>query len=340
MLIIVFLAGFLIIEAYFRLLNPQNTEESVFNEWYAWEHIPGYKGTFKSLYPGEFNTAIRINSRGLRDHEYNYWRNSKRRVVVLGDSYANGHGVELEETFSKVLEDMIGKDNIEIINAGHKGYGPQEEIMYYRHEISNYQPDIVLMAIFMGNDIHDVTLLNISDGKLVENGPLPKPGLQMRLRRWMARKSHTYVFVLETFIKNDALRDLLIRWGFFMPRWSPYFTKDPGAYQEDLDETIRLIRAFNQELEQDNTKLMILLIPTVEQAYEAKQEMFEMTEGFDINLGNEEMMRFCEEEGLECLDLLSYFHESEQELYYEHDRHFTALAHDLTARLLYQELLS
>ena len=54
----------------------------------------------------EFKTRIEVNSAGLRDDE-----NSLRapEIIVLGDSYAMGHGVNQMEAFPALLETLLNK---------------------------------------------------------------------------------------------------------------------------------------------------------------------------------------------------------------------------------------
>ena len=53
----------------------------------------------------EFDTTIRGNSAGLRDDEASL---TSPDVIVLGDSYAMGWGVEQEEAFPQALEKKTG----------------------------------------------------------------------------------------------------------------------------------------------------------------------------------------------------------------------------------------
>lgn len=53
-------------------------------------------------------THVRINSRGFRDYEYTIEKpQNTYRIIVLGDSFTFGLGVELNETYPKLLEESI-----------------------------------------------------------------------------------------------------------------------------------------------------------------------------------------------------------------------------------------
>ena len=44
---------------------------------------------------------------------------------------------------------------IETINFGVTEYGTTQELLTLQHEVWNYDPDIILLAFFSGNDVAD-----------------------------------------------------------------------------------------------------------------------------------------------------------------------------------------
>jgi hypothetical protein len=84
---------------------------------------------FYTLRPGtfrfrnrEFDNEFRVNHLGVRDDEESL---RKPAVVVLGDSYAMGWGVDQDKTFAK----MIGRDTgLRSLNAGVASYGTVREM--------------------------------------------------------------------------------------------------------------------------------------------------------------------------------------------------------------------
>lgn len=75
----------------------------------------------------EYSIKYKINGFGFRDNEFEVNKStSVFRIVVVGDSFVEGYGVELEDTFIKVLEKKlnISKKRYEVINAGVASYSP------------------------------------------------------------------------------------------------------------------------------------------------------------------------------------------------------------------------
>jgi hypothetical protein len=86
------------------------------------------KELFYVLRPGEcrfrnleFDTTLRINSGGFRDAEAAL---KSPDVVVLGDSFAMGWGVDASETFSSLLGQRTG---LKVLNTGVSSYGTVRE---------------------------------------------------------------------------------------------------------------------------------------------------------------------------------------------------------------------
>jgi len=121
-------------------------------------YIPNSRG----WYTEEGRAYIQINSAGLRDREHSLEKAPNTiRVAVLGDSYSAAHEVPMENTFWSVVERDLNRHfarnvkKIEVINFGIFGHGPAQEYLTLHHKVWDYSPDIVLLAMFTGNDISD-----------------------------------------------------------------------------------------------------------------------------------------------------------------------------------------
>ncbi len=85
-------------------------------------------GLFYTLRPGEcrfrgreFDTRVAVNSLGVRDDESSL---QAPEVVVTGDSFAMGWGVQQDESFSALLERALGRT---VLNVGIPSYGTVRE---------------------------------------------------------------------------------------------------------------------------------------------------------------------------------------------------------------------
>lgn len=126
------------------------------NERYGWQNIAGARG-WESCY-GECEVYVEINDQGLRDYDYPYARPAGvTRVLFLGDSMTAGMQVPLEDTFVKRLEQGLtaGGGSWEVINAAVNAFGTDNELIFFREEASKYEPDVVVLSMYLANDIYN-----------------------------------------------------------------------------------------------------------------------------------------------------------------------------------------
>jgi hypothetical protein len=118
----------------------------------GWRKIPNFHGTHVQ---DEYTIIERFNSKGLRGPEYSYKKpDGEFRILILGDSFAEGYTVEFEELCSELLKKKLNTEldkRIEVINAGTGGYGTDQELLFFRTEGVKYEPDLVIV-LYCEND--------------------------------------------------------------------------------------------------------------------------------------------------------------------------------------------
>lgn len=103
------------------------------------------------------------NDRGFRDRDYVVPRpNNSFRVVCLGDSCTWGQGVNVEDVYSKCLENLLNESMLgsnaknapvrfDVINAGRCGYSTRDERLCFEQEAIKYDPQLVVLQM-LDND--------------------------------------------------------------------------------------------------------------------------------------------------------------------------------------------
>lgn len=89
------------------------------------------------------------NSRGIRNEEFETDKpENTTRVLIIGDSYAFGWGVNRSDRFSNLLEKKLNEESentYQVINSGVPGYGMEDYFLYLKHRGLKYNPDIVVV---------------------------------------------------------------------------------------------------------------------------------------------------------------------------------------------------
>jgi len=121
---------------------------------WGWHYRPGSSGEFVKLGARQ---QVEIGSRGLREREIPHERTpGVARVLVLGDSAVVGMEVAPEEVFPRVAERSLQERGraVEFINAGCRGWGTDQSLLFLEDEGVRYRPDLVLY-FWNPNDVED-----------------------------------------------------------------------------------------------------------------------------------------------------------------------------------------
>jgi hypothetical protein len=189
------LASVLVLEGFYRLLRVRSLSPTTHPSYVR--HDPRLGWSYRPLVAerhetSEFDVDVRINSRGFRGREWEPKQSDRPRILVLGDSYAFGWGVEEEQRFSEVLE--RGSGGFEVLNAAVSGYSTVQELLLLEELVNDVRPDLVL-CVFCGNDLFEngapivygkhKPYFTVEAGRLELRGvPVPEP--------WIERASYFY----------------------------------------------------------------------------------------------------------------------------------------------------
>jgi hypothetical protein len=181
-----------------------------YDTYRGWGLMPGAHGWYRR----EGVAYVRINRDGFRGPDYaRHKAPGTMRVAVLGDSYVEAIQVAEDKTFSTVIGRELADcptlkgRRVEAINFGVDGYGTAQELIELQRKVWAYSPDILVLAIFLGNDIRNNSAVLEGDqcrpfyvfdgGRLKLTGPWAD---SPRFRLWcMARFDYRDLRLLELF---------------------------------------------------------------------------------------------------------------------------------------------
>ncbi len=172
----------LLVEAVLWVFHLPPYPEQVYNVL-QYDKQNGYKfrpNAVSSRSSWEFDTSVIINSIGIRDYP-SININSKPYAFLLGDSFVEGQGVNVEKTIAKRLEEKTGKL---VANLGIASSGTIQQVNIFRRylDIIPHKPKYAILVFYVGNDYYDNRrfsdhftatgrpLNTVSNGFLVDDG--------------------------------------------------------------------------------------------------------------------------------------------------------------------------
>jgi len=303
--------------------------------------------------------TVHINSQRLRSavetaikKPDNYYR-----ILVLGDSFTFGVGVEDSQTFCYLLQEYLNKssrDNkvkYEVLNSGVPSYVPLIEYLYLKNEGVKFNPDLVILFLDMSDLIQTQYYLKnaVKDkkGEITRVTP-QKPyhfGAVVHLVRKIKSRFY-YLYKPISIIENIIWKDVEMAFnehdaGLFKFTLSADQAQWKGQWQ-DIYAHIDLISAFCKK---EGINFLVVTYPYGHQVnnYESNKirRHFGIPENYTAPPDVFYMLeRAFSEKGICVLDLLTVFKEykGKAPLYFSADIHWTKYGHKLVAVSLFNFL--
>ncbi len=125
----------------------------------GWRHRPGAAVRVTDL-PDQPPFTVRVNDHGLIDRDYPAVNPpGGLRLLVLGDSFTEAVQVPAERRSFQMVEDRaaaLADGPYEIIEMGVARYSPAQYYRAYLAEGRRYDPDVVIVLLYLGNDIEEM----------------------------------------------------------------------------------------------------------------------------------------------------------------------------------------
>ncbi|MBV9897482.1 MAG: SGNH/GDSL hydrolase family protein [Chloroflexi bacterium] len=151
---------------------------------------PNYDGRVSTL---EYDQTFHTNARGLRGPDLGPKPPGEFRLVVLGDSIVFGAMIPEEQLLTEQLQTLLharGYAQLRVVNVAVPGWGTFNEAGYLAANASWIQPDLVVLAVFLGNNVEKNVLATAggyvltSDAAGVAYGPRAGDVVQNSVERF------------------------------------------------------------------------------------------------------------------------------------------------------------
>ena len=269
----------------------------------TYDELLGFKGrshvrTIWKREMGDYPRIVETNAHGFHDRERRLEKEKGvYRVVFLGDSFLEAYQVPVEDNFSQRLSKRLSSrmersDNdagrqpgrVEALNQGVHGYGLGVHYLYVKERLSRWQPDGVVLVLFLGNDLHDnfapmaanaVPQFDLR-GDSLHYQPPPPYGAVMWLRdNLLARSAIMRLTWLHVVKQSDGMRAVARRMGMMSTPAAPA-RHDPAVRARMLAVAQLQIGAIATSLSSREVPLVTYVIPDpfrVRDAIEAAQQI-------------------------------------------------------------------
>ena len=253
--------------------------EVALRTWGSSEAAPAFQGLFANdpvigyrLKPGarvrfatvEFDTQIAINAVGVRDdEEIGPKPANERRILILGDSLVLAVQVPFARTFGELLEQRLNAESpsirYRVVNGGVQGYGPVQELLFFRSIRAAVDPDVVIETVFVGNDAEEAA----ASERLLSGAPRPaaevvREATTTRLRRIVRRSMVLQILRLRAV---TALQRFSRRAGPPEPPLQSYAADPAPRIARGLDVTRRVVEEIAREASASGARTAVMLMP-------------------------------------------------------------------------------
>jgi lysophospholipase L1-like esterase len=274
-------------------------------------HSSGQAGDFVARQGG--GPAIATNHLGFREREIPPKTSSRYRIVVVGDSFTWGQGIEAGERFSNLLEGFLGP-KYEVLNFGRPGNNMPEHLDVLREALP-VSPDFILLQLYI-NDFETTQM----------ERPRPYPLLPSSLDRPLERSSVLYDLMNQQWANIQPTLGVVDSYEQYMAR----NLRDPDAPNSRL--AFGMLREFIERSRQAGVACGIVLFPAVD-------AMGPNGSHYPFRYLHDRVRTTCASPQIYCLDLLTEFSgiQDPRSLWVSpFDAHPNAMANHRAARAILQ----
>lgn len=271
---------------------------------------PNYMGRDECIW---YSVEVKTNNEGFRDSEFDDYG---QMIFMFGD-YVFGTGVNQDETFAEVLEKVFLK-NTKVYNFGTGGYSPKEYIKQYDKYANKFNPKLVIIALYEGNDVQeDCGLINRAD---FYGGTRKGIG---KIKDILKK-----VYIIRVI---DQLCDKFINYGETDTTSKPFYLRDEPEFVKKCNDILKdNMRILKGNASADNRGIMFVILPS--------KATFMKSDNPAVDYGKKikDILNICSELNLTCLNIKDYINDSKD--FYSEEGHFSVKGHYDVAKAIYYNL--
>jgi ABC-type Fe3+-hydroxamate transport system substrate-binding protein len=299
----------------------------------------------------DWDVAYTINSLGFRDGEISLDKPANtKRILMLGDSFTEGKGVQLAQTFTKQLEALFNNaspsaQRYEVINGGIQSSAPILEYILLKEKGIKLHPDLVIVNLDLSDFYDEVSYTQLAQINL---GTIT--GVAYKDTQTLTQK------IIATIVNRSIFVNQLYNWWLTYSRLYSLPFNDLGSsdsdrflavrleksaqYQKYVDQVWEHIKKIKEYTDQQHTHLLVAMYPYGQLVNGSEWPSrtywgFKIGETYKTDLF-ENMAQYSKQEGISFISTLPDFQSaSNAPLFFVHDGHFTPEGNTVYAQSLF-----
>ncbi len=366
-----------LLELVARLLGPPyGTTDSI----YECDRLLGWRGkpnVSRIVTTDGYSHMTFWNSHGMHDGEFTVAKPEDTfRVLMMGDSFVEALQVDEGATSQHVLENILASvapanTRIEVIAASSGGWGPTQELMFFRNEGKAYAVDLVLVMWVPENDLLDILpderlthggvncyapYFAVCDGQFDPGPWFSTPGVQPTwqhcspLKKKLVSGLNRLYFSSRLYQRLEPLLGQLHHKIEYANPYAPWLLGDHvfPVLNYSYQLTAGIYGRLAEEAAQAGAQTAFVIVPSKQALYVESEPGYlenllengvEIGGGeIDVTLPNQVFETLMAQKGLAVLDLypefLSRMPDAGEPLYWETDTHWTVAGNRLAAQLI------
>jgi hypothetical protein len=327
----------------------------------AYRHHKLVPNSYSRLEQRDFSYIQRVNNFGLRGRDVVVPKPAGTyRILMLGDSFTMGKGVQDDETFPVLVEKALNErvaqckgPSIEVVNGGVDSYAPVLSLIELKRDLRPLTPDMVILNLDLSDLVQETAYR--SEGILGEGDEIvavpqqDRDSLMERARSWTERHlflTRALLFYANQFFgyRQITVRDVITRASKETIAHS--LAEDDNPRDKEWHNIFDSILRMRDYTRANNMLFLLSIYPWAHQISDTEwtpgRYAFMDQHATPSTRSHDRITSFAAENGIELIDTFSVFRAAlgTTPLYFPHDMHWTPAGQRVQATGITKHLTS
>jgi len=276
---------------------------------------------------------FKLNSYGFKDKEFSDKRENVYRILGIGDSFSFGV-VPYEYNYLTLIESQLQLENadVEVLNMGIPSIGPKDYLSLFVREGLSFQPDMVLLSFFVGNDFNESKKRKFYEHSYIGSFFHYILNLRSKYEGKIIHGKAKYCDDCPNFNQKQYLQIEYNR--------SFIYLVDNENFFDILDNALYYLNQFRSICKDQGIEFVVVIIPDELQINQDLQRKIKETypdiekSKWDITLPNRTLSNKLNALGIDNIDLYEYFADMSYQLYRPRDTHWNIAGNKFAANII------